>query len=202
MACHSPRDHWHVCVCLLAQNSHVSLFISPQSAPPIRGGRGGTGAKLLLDVLFYFSSFGSMDDCNARWWVWTWVVLAVRLVPFRAWHQNPPSLQCIHLSSLICPMSYWQSVLAWNSVTQSGYTGLGLGHRTVLLHCVPRVGALCSPLDNLINCILLYAARGRAASVTLLLSHCLLPVPGWLLWLRLNFHNPASHLYVITAACY
>lgn len=159
MACHSPRDHWHVCVCLLAQNSHVSLFISPQSAPPIRGGRGGTGAKLLLDVLFYFSSFGSMDDCNACWWVWTWVALAVRLVPFRAWHQNPPSSQCIHLSSLISLMSYWESVLVWNSVTQSGYTGLGLGHRTVILHCVPRLGALCSPLDNLINCILLYAAK-------------------------------------------
>lgn len=72
---------------------------SPQSAPPIRGGRDGTGAKLLLDVLFYFSSFGSIDDCNARWWVWTWVALAVRLVPLRAWHQNPPSSQ-LHPSSI------------------------------------------------------------------------------------------------------
>lgn len=82
-----------------------------------------------------------------------------------AWCHSEPGTKillhhsCIHLSSLISPMSHWESVLVWNSVTQSGYTGLRLGHRTLLLHCVPRLGAPFSPLDNLINCILLHATK-------------------------------------------
>ena len=98
----SCLDHWHVCLCPFARNSHVSLFILPneQSAPLTQGRCGGkTQGRLVLGegVGGGFSFSFSFVFLQRHSWLlphWWWLVSVYSRArwPDRLpspWHQAP-----------------------------------------------------------------------------------------------------------------